>query len=218
MDPDGSHQQQLTVDLGSYALGLAVSPDGRYIAFIAGTGENKGVWRMENDGGNPRQLTKAGGVPIFSPDSQWVFYRDKGAVWKVPVDGGEAVKLTGPYAFILDFSSDGKLLAYSDPATKKIGIVSAAGGAPLRVFDRMPSTDRRPIPRWTPDGRALSYLVAQNGATNVWLQPIDGSAPRQVTDFKTDQIHYYAWSRDGKQLVCTRGHGVSDVVLINNFK
>ncbi len=215
MDPDGSNQKQLTADLGSDGLGLAVSPDGRYIVFISRRGSNGGIWRIDIDGGNPKQLTDGGLVPLFSPDSKWVFYRNKGAVWKVPIDGGEPVRMTGPYSYILDISPDGKLIAFSDQASKKVGIVSSEGGEPIRTFNPMPSI---PPPRWTPDGRALSYLVTRDGASNVWLQPIDGSPPRQVTDFKTERIHYFAWSRDGKWLACARGQEPTDVVLISNFR
>ena len=215
VDADGSHQQQLTVDLGSDSLGLAASPDGRYIAFVSKRG---GIWRANIDGSNPKQLASEGFVPIFSPDSQWVYYRAHEAVWQVSVDGGESIHLTGPCSFILDFSSDGKLIAYRDQATKKIGIASAEGKEPIRIFERMPTTERRPLPRWTPDGHALSYLTTRGGVSNLWLQPIDGSPPRPLTDFKTGFIHYYAWSRDGKYLAVARGSTSTDVVMISNFR
>jgi len=47
------------------------------------------------------------------------------------------------------------------------------------------------------------------------LQPIDGSAARQITDFKTDLIFSFDWSRDGKQLVLARGVIDTDVLLMN---
>ena len=171
---------------------------------------------MEADGGQPKPLTKGGLMPLFFPDSQWMFFRDKDAVWKVSVEGGEAQLLTGPYGFVYDYSPDGKWIAYRDQTTKQVGIVAQNGNAPPRLFARMPLG--RPMPRWTPDSRALSYLVLRDGATNVWLQTLDGSPPRQVTDFKTEFIHYYDWSPDGQQLVCARGRNNSDVVLMNNFR
>jgi Tol biopolymer transport system component/DNA-binding winged helix-turn-helix (wHTH) protein len=223
MEADGSSRKQLTTDLGSDRLGLAVSPDGRYIAFVAARGEDwrggdGNIWRIESDGSNPRQLTDAGHLPLFSPDARFIFYRRGNAVWTVPTDGGESVQLTGPYSYLLDISPDGKLIAYRDHATRKIGVVSAAGGEPLRSFDHLPSTDQRPLPRWTPDGRALSYVVTREGVSNIWLQPVDGAAPKPLTDFKSERIHYYAWSRDGKYLACARGSRVSDVVMISNFR
>jgi len=39
-----------------------------------------------------------------------------------------------------------------------------------------------------------------------------------LTDFKSDQIFSFEWSRDGKQLALTRGTESSDVVLIRDFR
>ncbi len=72
--------------------------------------------------------------------------------------------------------------------------------------------------RWTPDGRSILYVADRNGASNVWSQPADGGAPKQLTDFKTDLIWTFDLSPDGKQLVMSRGRNVDDVVLISNAK
>jgi hypothetical protein len=39
-----------------------------------------------------------------------------------------------------------------------------------------------------------------------------------LTDFKTDHIFFFDWSRDGRQLALARGTRASDVVLINDLK
>ena len=72
--------------------------------------------------------------------------------------------------------------------------------------------------RWTPDGRALAYIDTKNGVSNIFAQPLDGGAPKQLTDFKADRIFYFGYSRDGKQLALSRGTQRSDVVLFSNFK
>jgi|SRR2546427_2010056 len=72
--------------------------------------------------------------------------------------------------------------------------------------------------RWTPDGRALTYINTRGIVSNIWLQPVDGGPPKQLTDFKTDRIFSFDWSRDGKWLGCSRGVVDSDVVLIKGFR
>ncbi len=62
--------------------------------------------------------------------------------------------------------------------------------------------------------RSVLYVDARGGVSNIWTQPIDGSAPKQLTNFKSDLIFAYALSRDGKQLVLSRGSFSNDVVLI----
>ena len=49
---------------------------------------------------------------------------------------------------------------------------------------------------------AYLRVVTRGGVSNIWAQPIDGSAPKQLTHFKTDRIFSFDWSGDGKQLAC----------------
>jgi Tol biopolymer transport system component len=94
-----------------------------------------------------------------------------------------------------------------------------AGGDPVKVLD-LPwqSFTSEDGLRWTPDGHALTYIDTINGVSNIWSLPIDGSTPKQLTDFKTDQIFWFDFSSDGKQLALSRGTQTSDVVLIRDFR
>jgi Tol biopolymer transport system component len=114
-------------------------------------------------------------------------------------------------------SPDGKLLAYTYVAqhenpTTGLKIVSVEGGRPVMKFHQELSGPFR----WTPDGRALAYVDERN--LNILARPLDGGPPRQLTDFKSDQIIDFGWSRGGKQLALARGTQTSDVVLITDFK
>jgi Tol biopolymer transport system component len=68
------------------------------------------------------------------------------------------------------------------------------------------------------DGQSLVYGVTKKGVTNLWVQPLDGSPPKQLTNFASEQIFGFDLSRDGKQVAMSRGTQTSDVVLISNFK
>src|SRR5262249_22740301 len=147
----------------------------------------------------------------------------KPMVAKVAIDGGEPVPASeifiGHHPTI---SPDGKLIAgfYVDEEhpylAKKIALLSAVGGELKKVIDR-PSTNEVPGYIWTTDGRAIMYIDTQKGISNIWALPIDGGPPRKVTDFNSEQIFYFGWSHDGKQLLCARGGETSDAVLIENF-
>jgi Tol biopolymer transport system component len=138
----------------------------------------------------------------------------------VPVDGGTPTQLSDANLSVPVISPDGKLIAcrYQDEIknTQKIAVIPFSGGSPIKIFD-IPIHPRQRI-RWTRDGSALTYVDIRSGIWNIWLQPLDGSAPRQLTDFRADQIFSYDWSYDGKWLACERGVETNDVVLLSDFR
>ena len=225
MDADGSNQRQLTSNTGVNAM-PCVSADGRYIVFIstrASSARGFSIWRMDADGGNPKQLTFGENdyFPALSPDGKWVVYtpvlsEGKPTLWKVPIDGGEPTRVTDVLSLVPIISPDSKLIACrcsdSQPnSTPKICLFAFEGGPPLKTFD-LPSPY---LVRWSPDGKALTYLDSPGGIGNIWSQPIDGSAKKQITDFKNDQMFDFSWSKDGK-LACTRGVVTTDAVLLTS--
>jgi Tol biopolymer transport system component len=68
--------------------------------------------------------------------------------------------------------------------------------------------------RFMPDGKAFAYGISDNSVGNIWVQPLDGSAPRALTNFTSEEIRDFNWSADGKKLAAVRGHTDSDVVLL----
>ena len=64
------------------------------------------------------------------------------------------------------------------------------------------SPDGESQPRWSPDGKYLSFVSSRQGATNsqIWLMDRRGGEGKQLTNLKGD-LREYAWSPDGKRLV-----------------
>ncbi len=225
MDADGSNQKQLTADSGMN-FHAAASPDGRYIVFASsrGVGSNDyNIWRMDADGANPRQLTRGNSdvSPTFSPDGKWVVFQShvssRPHLWRVPIDGGDATQLTNTTSWPPTVSPDGKYIAcgYWDEQLNSrvsVALIPFDGGQPIKSFN---------IPigliRWTADSSGLMFIDNKGGASNIWLQPLAGGEPKQLTNFTSDLIFSFDWSRD-RQFALSRGIATSDVFIISNLK
>jgi Tol biopolymer transport system component/DNA-binding winged helix-turn-helix (wHTH) protein len=228
MNADGSGQKQLTFDRAA-DFDPTVSADGRHVVFSSErSGKNK-LWRIDIDGGNPTQLTKGAAsdfLPNYSPDGRWVVYTSDDtrgpALWKIPAGGGEPTRLTNKLAVWPSVSPDGRFVAcwHTDEQKRSValGVIPIEGGEPVKLFEVSLTANTWAEIRWTPDGRGLAYIDAPDGVGNIWLQPLSGGPPKRLTDFKSDRIFRFDWSRDGHQLVCSRGAETNDVVLIDGLR
>jgi serine/threonine protein kinase/Tol biopolymer transport system component len=227
MDADGNNRKQLTSNAGRNVCPV-VSPDGRYIVFTSSRGGTTAIWRMNLDGSNPRQLSQGKGeaAPTISPDGKWVLYSTVGAakptVWKVSIEGGAPAELTSKVGFNPMVSPDGKFVAYlyaesydAFAPANRIAIIPFEGGEPINILSFREGSRTLTIGQWSPDGKAIYYTSTLNNVTNLWSQPIAGGEPKQITQFKDGLMNGFAWTRDGKTLVCTRGNSTRDAVLIS---
>ncbi len=211
--------KQLTANAGGNG-GASMSPDGRYIAFDSDRAGDLHVWRMDADGGNPVQMTNGGGEKFakISPDGRWIVYTSypNWSLWKISIEGGEAVKISNDYAREHAFSPDGKWIAYTMLENDKYrwALMPFEGSLPVKKFEIPQHAGQMQMVRFSPDSRAILFISTTEGVSNIWQQPIDGSPPQQVTNFRSDRIFSYDWSDNGKQLAVIRGAWTADMVLL----
>jgi Tol biopolymer transport system component len=211
-------------------------------------GANFNIWRVNADGSNPVRLTSGqrDRDPVCSPDHEWVYYRGTGGgneeIYRVRLDGSAAAELLPGsinfHGYLLmatlnipvrssrtvemSISSDGKLLAYAADqvsgaeTTESIALLNLESPVSPRLIPT--HAHRSGGVQFTPGGNTVAYPIRENGIDNLWLQPLDGSAGRQITHFTSDQIDAFHWSPDGKNLSLLRSHSESDVVLLQESK
>lgn len=222
VDPNRPEPKQLTAHAG-FNEQPAVSPDGHFIVFLSNRNGREHLWRIDIDGKHPLELTHglSDRQPTFTSDGQNVIFRSQSqnpaCLLRVSINGGEPTQLTGTSTFDPHVSPDGKLIALGyrpAPADKnRFAIVGIDGGEPKIISD-WPALNGRL--RWSPDGSAIAYAAKQEEVGNIWLQPLDGSAPKQLTHWAANPIFSFDWSRDGKWLAYASGTITSDVVLITD--
>ena len=59
---------------------------------------------------------------------------------------------------------------------------------------------------FTADGKGIVYPIRIGETDNLWLQNLDGSPGKQLTDFKSEFIRDFDYSFNGKWLALIRGH------------
>jgi len=142
-------------------------------------------------------------------------------VWRLPIKGGQAQEITKQPCMELAISPDGKWVARltTESSQPKIALIPLSGGPAFKSFSVPEGTNlgQGVHIHWTPDGRAIGYVNAVNGISNIWMQPLAGGQPQQVTHFTSGQLFNFAWSDKG-DLALARGTQSSDVVMIRNFR
>jgi Tol biopolymer transport system component len=165
-----------------------LTPDNRWVIYVAPSEAKPTLWKVSIDGGTPVQITNhVVTMGVVSPDGKSIAY-------SYP----ESRDPTAP--------------------PNRLAIMSFDGGPAQKTFSMPASGTVLSIMQWSRDGKSILYTVNTNNVSNVWSQPLDGGPAKQVTDFKDMLITGFSWSRDGKQLAATRGNLLRDAVLIQDRK
>jgi Tol biopolymer transport system component len=186
---------------------------------------------MDADGRNPVKLTDGleDGYPTISPDGKWVIYSSlsgaKPSLLKVSIDGGNAVSFSNEPGVGPTISPDGKHVAYLYPESpdpfappNRIAIAKFDDGTVEKTFSIQSNGTVPALVHWSADGKSILHSLNANNVSNIWQQSVEGGTPKQITNFKDNLITGYAWSNDGKELVCTRGILLRDAVLVTDTK
>jgi Tol biopolymer transport system component len=219
---DGTGRRQITME-GSYNALPAVCGGGRYLVFVSDRAGTPHIWRSDIDGSNARQLTNGESewYPSCAPDGTWITYGTRTpnsvGVSRIPIDGGAPVRIWDRYGQS-QISPDGKsiLVKEFEAVEPKVRIIPASGGDLIRTFDLNSDFGGSRQLEWAEAGAALLYARTSGGVSNIWRRPVDGGEPKQVTNFTSDEITWFAVSRDGKRLALARGTTTSDVVMIRD--
>jgi eukaryotic-like serine/threonine-protein kinase len=230
-----THEQDPNV-----ALGVPLwSPDGHTIAFVSSRGNQGltfGVWLVDSDGSNLRNVANPGLGPAWSPDGRWVYYSTwSGAaatdvvLKKVPVDVGPAVTVrTERLRSVIGLHDTTLYYLFERPlvdGTPEFEIRAATPeNAPFRVLARIPAS-RVPIwqivnPALSPDGKWLAQALTDGFTTNVWALSTTTGEWRQITDFgerATFIARRVSWSSDGRSILAAVAEGDSDIVLLEGL-
>jgi serine/threonine-protein kinase len=158
VSPSGAN----SLSLGGFDRDVAITPDGSRIVY---RGVNKLLVRAL-DSLEPRVLpTLSSPQGIFvSPDGEWVgFFDGSSALWKVPITGGPAVKLTSTGALFPRGAAwlEDDTIVYAYGGSGGLWSIPASGGEPTRLtsVDASKGESEHTSPEALPGGRAVLFTI-----------------------------------------------------------
>jgi eukaryotic-like serine/threonine-protein kinase len=160
------------------ALEGAISPDGRYAAFIK-RGEQPSLWvRQIATGSEERVIAPGPGYftrrPTFSPDGNYIYYEhsdpqneDEQILYSIPSLGGTPQRILTDLSTAVSFSSDGKQIVFVHydfgGAKPQLVIANSDGTGRHTIVEREAMGLNGGAPSWSGDG--LLIAVAQTALT-----------------------------------------------------
>jgi eukaryotic-like serine/threonine-protein kinase len=148
----------------------AISPDGKWVAYLSDAGGEPNVWVKFLAGGEPINLTAGSGLIVSSGSGI----------------GGLEISPDGARVAVMARSTGVRQQTYEIPAPLP--------GKPRKVLE-----DNMLGMRWSPDGRHITFINAGGAAGDaLWVADADGTNRRQlITAQDGMHVHWPAWSDDG---------------------
>ncbi len=186
------------VTLDSNAGPVAISPDGRRLAFVARTAEDKNyIWVRPMDRPMATLLAGTEGAvcPFWSPDSRFIGFFAEGKLKKIDASGGPAETLCSTLVPVVGgtWSRQGQILfaaGYSQPVLS----VPAAGGtpAPVTAIDTGRGVTGHSWPSFLPDGLHFLYLAGTGTSAQmnaVYLASLDNQDPKPLLPSPSNALY-----------------------------
>lgn len=173
----------------SLAGSIAVSPDGKQLAFVTSTPDgSSSLWVRPLDSLDARMLpgTEGAVYPFWSPDSRFLGFFADGKLKKVRVEGGPPQSLSDVFYARGGTWGRGGMIVFSPNDRDPLYRIADTGGAPTLVTTLDPSRQEssHQWPYFLPDGRHFLYLVwsGQAGARGIYVGSLDSKETKRLLD------------------------------------
>ncbi|MBI3786752.1 MAG: PD40 domain-containing protein [Ignavibacteriales bacterium] len=136
------------------------------------------------------QTSKPDSAAAKKGDSKWDVSAKHGPTTDIEYETTEGTWMA------VDVSPDGKQLVFD--LLGDIYIMPIIGGE-AKALTSGPAFDVQP--RFSPDGKKISFTSDRDGIDNLWIMNADGTKLQQVTKEKERQVNNAVWTPDGQYLI-----------------
>jgi eukaryotic-like serine/threonine-protein kinase len=158
--------------------GIAISPDGKYLAYTGGVLNNPQIYirRMDQMDVLPLKGTEGGDEPVFSPDGEWIAFVIGNKILKVTRFGGVPENICGAQGLTRGLWWAPDNFIYFGHINRGLQRVSANGGTPepVTTLDSTQGEISHRFPQLLPDGKTLIFTVKPNNITSFDDAVIEG--------------------------------------------
>jgi Tol biopolymer transport system component len=173
----------------------AISPDGRQLLFVAGTGTHTELWIRDLDAATARALpgTEGASYPFWSPDGHHVAYFTADKLKRIEIARGTSTTICEirptPQSRGGSWST-GDVIVFAPVAVGGLMRVSASGGTPVPVttVNRRAGEVAHRYPWFLPDGQRFLYSVTDAETTTLYVGELGSSTRRPVAAIATNVV------------------------------
>jgi eukaryotic-like serine/threonine-protein kinase len=194
-------------------LNVAVSPDGKYIAYALSEEGKRSLWTKHLATDSRIQIVEpidasTLSAQFFSPDGSYIFYylrneqNAQGALFQVPVLGGTSRRVLINSQSTVVLSPDGGTLAFLrfPPNRSELWLAHADGSNERQLWScNDPQWTNTPGVAWSPDGKLVSIAYgSEQGGQHMTLATVavaDGSF-KEITGQRWQAVGRIAWFQD----------------------
>jgi Tol biopolymer transport system component len=196
----------------------AVSPDGKWVAFIAPEKGRRQVWVRLLSGGAPASVTHNDADhehPRWTPDSSSLIYYsgaekegEPGTLWEVAVVGGTPRPIASSNGEG-DVSHDGlHIVTFQSQGNKTVLVILSRDGSKVERVNQLPSESSLfRSPRWAPDDRWIAFDGGREIAFNHTIYVMDASDGATKPVATASNIQGIAWIPNGSGLIYASSAG-----------
>ena len=202
----------------------AVSPDGSRVAIVLQRSGKRQLHVLSSDGAELQPIAQGidvQGTSCWSPDGKWIVTGGISAagpgLFKIPLEGGSALRLVAGQALNPVWSPDGSLIVYAGTNVRTFAPLLAV--RPDGTSVKLPKITVRRLGdrvRFLPDGKSLIYMQGLLASQDFWLLDLASMKSRALTRLQNRAtMRTFDVTSDGKQIVFDRLRENSQVVMID---